>query len=225
MKIIAICFTSILFLPLAQAAVTLTDSIGGAVPDGSVTGLSRSLVLNESGKTITSVEVTLQIGGNPFLGDLYAYLTDGTTLVTLINRPGRDAARLDGYDDAQRLEVIFSDFAAFDFHTYRLAITLDESVALSAPLIGTFQPDGRDTSPLSVLTSDARTSQLSDFNGLDAQRTFTLFVADLSSGATHQVDSWSLNIGIIPEPSTALLTVLGALALLRRNRPACRKFS
>jgi hypothetical protein len=34
-------------------------------------------------------------------------------------------------------------------------------------------------------------------------------------------ESFTFNLTQIPEPSTALLTVLGALALLRRNRPAC----
>ena len=207
----------IIFLPMANAAVTLTDSIGGTVPDGSLSGLSRSLVLDIPGGTITSISVSLQIDGTPFLGDIYAYLTDGTRLVTLINRPGRDAGRLDGYDDVQAIDVTFSDLAAADFHTYRLAFGGDESVSLTAPLTGTFQPDGRDTSPTLVETGDPRTSQLSDFNGLGAQRTFSLFVADLSTGGMHQVQGWSLNIETVPEPSSALLAAVGFLALLRRN--------
>lgn len=218
MKISLTLLAALMVMPMANAAVTLTDNTGGAVPDGSLSGLSRSLVLDAPGETITGISVTLQIGGSPFLGDLYVYLTDGSTLVTLINRPGRDATRVDGYDDGELFDVTFSDFAADDFHTYRLAITGDESVPLSAPLTGLFQPDGRDSSPLSVESGDPRASQLADFNGLDAQRTFTLFVADLSSGGTHQVDGWSLHIETVPEPSAALLTGLGLLALLRRKR-------
>lgn len=210
--------TALILMPAAHAAVTLTDAVGGAVPDGSLSGLSRSLVLNVPGETIVSMTVTLQVGGTPFLGDLYVYLTDGTTLVTLINRPGRDAGRLDGYDDTQPLDVIFSDFAASDFHTYRLALTGNESIPLVAPVTGTFQPDGRDISPLLVETGDARSSQLGDFNGLSANRTFTLFAADLSSGGNHQIDSWSMSIATVPEPSAALLTIFGMLALIRRKR-------
>lgn len=209
----------LMLAPMADAAVTLTDSTGGSVPDGSLSGLTRSLALNVPDETITSISVTLQISGNPFLGDLYAYLSDGTTLVTLVNRPGRDAGRLDGYDDVQVIDVTFSDIAATDFHTYRLASGGDESMALTGPLTGTFQPDGRDTSPTLVETGDPRTSQLSDFNGLGAQRTFFLFVADLSTGATHQVDGWSLNVETVPEPSSALLAALGSLALFRRRVP------
>lgn len=218
MKISLTLLAAFLVLPTANAAVTLIDSVGGSVPDGSLSGLSRSLVLDVPGQTIVSMTVTLQIGGSPYLGDIYAYLSDGTTLVTLINRPGRDAGRPDGYDDAQPLDVIFSDLAANDFHTYRLAITGNESIALGAPLTGMFQPDGRDGSPLLVETGDARTSQLGDFNGLSADRTFTLFVADLSTGGTHQVERWSLEIQTIPEPSTALLAAAGMMAMLRRKR-------
>jgi hypothetical protein len=218
MKFSLTLLASLMVMATANAAVTLTDHVGGAVPDGTLSGLSRSLVLDVPGETITAITVTLQIGGSPFLGDIYAYLTDGTTLVTLINRPGRDAGRPDGYDDAQSLNVTFSDFATNDFHTYRLALTGNESIPLVAPLTGMFQPDGRDISPLLVETGDPRTSQLGDFNGLSADRTFTLFVADLSTGGTHQVEGWSLEIATIPEPSAALLAMVGMMALLRRKR-------
>jgi hypothetical protein len=207
--------------PAVHATVILTDAVGGAVPDGSLSGLNRSLVLDMPGHTITGITVNIHISGSsggPFLGDLYAYLSDGTTLVTLMNRPGRVGGRPDGYDDNQPLDVTLSDAALTDFHTYRLAVTGNESNPLLEPLVGTFQPDGRDTSPLLVETGDARTSKLGDFDGLSAQRTFTLFVADLSAGSSHQVEGWSMTIATVPEPSSILFAGFGLFATLRRRR-------
>lgn len=223
MKLFPILF--LLSSGLASAAtIRLVDSIGGAIPDGSISGLSRSLTLDRPGEDIVGITVDLSIsslsGNNAFLGDLYVYLTDGTTLVTLANRPGRSASNPDGYDDNFGFAVTFDDTATIDFHTYRLGVTGDNDSPLLAIMTGTFQADGRLTSPLDVVTDDPRTSQLSDFFGLSAERTFTLFAADLSTGAMHQVNEWALNVETIPEPSAALLGILslGVLAF-RRSRP------
>lgn len=206
------------------ATMQLADLVGGVIPDGSLTGLSRSLVLDEPGRLISSVEVEISlapvVGSSAFLGDLYFFLTDGTTLVTLANRPGRDTVRPDGYDDDQSLSVVFSDSADADFHLYRGSVTGSEELPLTMPLGGTFQPDGRTTDPTEVVSGDSRDSQLADFSGLGAERTFTLFAADLSLGAVHEIDRWALSIETIPEPSPAALLalVLGGAVLVRSRQ-------
>ncbi|BDS07201.1 hypothetical protein NT6N_22410 [Oceaniferula spumae] len=212
---------ALLFPVIANGAtVQLTDSVGGLIPDGSTAGLARTLVLDRPGEEITSITVDISISGTsgsfPFLGDLYFYLSDGTSLVTLANRAGRDSGTLDGYDDSVSMMVTFSDLAFTDFHVYRPAVTGNSTTALSGPLTGSFQPDGRDTLPTSVVTGDARTSQLSDFLGVSAERTFTLFAADLSGGAEHQIDSLTLNVETVqvPEPSLGLLSLASACLLM-----------
>jgi subtilisin-like proprotein convertase family protein len=82
-------------------------------------------------------------------------------------------------------------------------------------LTGTFQPDARNTSPLTVLANTGRTDFLSSFNGLDPNGDWTLFVADVSGGDTHTLVSWGLEAtGPIPEPGTTTLLALGGLGLL-----------
>jgi MYXO-CTERM domain-containing protein len=61
---------------------------------------------------------------------------------------------------------------------------------------------------------------LSNFIGLNPNGTWTLFVADQSAGETSTLQSWSMTITGVPEPSAALLGGLGVLLLLRRRRSA-----
>jgi subtilisin-like proprotein convertase family protein len=70
-----------------------------------------------------------------------------------------------------------------------------------------------------VLNTDARPAMLADFIGLDPNGNWTLFVADQNPGDTSTLQSWTLTITAVPEPSAALLSFLGAVLLLRRCRP------
>jgi hypothetical protein len=205
----------------AQATVSFhLDTNPGAIPDGSVSGLSRSFDLDIAGETIVSLEIGLAIRGvgPAFLGDLYVYITDGTNLVTLLNRPGRDESTPDGYDDNQSINITFNDAATDDIHIYRISVTGSAEAPLASALTGNFQPDGRPEDPTAVTTSSPRTLSLSDFYGLSAQRTFTLFVADLSTGASHELESWSITVETVPEPSSILLLTTGAAFAFRRRR-------
>jgi hypothetical protein len=210
----------------AWAAISIGFT-GGILPDGSATGISVSTTLNLPNETITGITVNLEVsdvdGDGTFLGDLYFYLTDGDTLVTLLNRPGRSVDRFDGYADTLGIDVTFSDAGVIDAHEYRPAISGDNSTPLSGTLSGILQPDGRITSPTTVVTGDPRSTALSDFNGLSADRTFTLFAADLSGGVLHEIDAWSLEIVTIPEPSaiSLFLVIAGLAACHRRRKTLC----
>jgi subtilisin-like proprotein convertase family protein len=91
-------------------------------------------------------------------------------------------------------------------------------------LTGTWQPDGRAIDPLSsgaTFDSSARSAMLSLFNGGDPNGTWTLFVADTSSGGEGTLVSWSMDIttSAVPEPTVAGLLVLGAMSCwFRRTR-------
>ena len=155
-----------------------------------------------------------------FLGDLYVYVTNGTSLAVLTNRAGRRDGAPAGYNDNQPMTVTFSTTGA-DFHEYRLPITGSNAIALTGPLTGTFQADGRAVDPAVVLDTSPRTAGLNQFTGQPATGEWRLFAADLSLGAEHQLESWTLRLdtATIPEPgSTAALLTAGTLLALRRSR-------
>lgn len=204
------------------AVWTASDNTVGAIPDGSSAGLARSLVINAAGQAITNVQVNVNIsattGGTAFLGDLYAYLTNGTDLAILANRPGSRTGSPSGYSDDQSMNVSFSQLGTADFHNYRLALNGSHTIPLSGLLTGIWEADGRLVDPASVLDTSPRTAGLDVFNGDTGDGTWSLFVADMSSGATHQLNSWSLEITTIPEPSAAFLAAAAALLTVRRRR-------
>jgi hypothetical protein len=209
--------------PAVDAATTvLTDNSLMDIPDGSSSGLARVLPLSSTLETIDSLELTLQIaaksGSEAFLGDLYVYLTNGTDIAVLLNRSGRTLTVPAGYADNQTLDVNFTNSALNDIHNYRFAATGNASTPLSGPLTGTWLADGRMIDPANVLDTDAPSARLDVFNGGAAAQDWTLFVADLSGGAQHQLVSWSLTLETVPEPSSLLLSLCTLPLLLRRRR-------
>lgn len=214
-------FTLLSVAPAGAATIVLTDSTVTSIPDGSSSGVARSLTVSGSGELVSSVEVDLNLsasGGTAFTGDLYLYLTNGTNLAVLANRPGRRTGAPAGYSDNQPLQITLSDSGANDLHNYRIPVTGSHTIALSGPLTGIWQPDGRLVDPASVLDSSARTALMSVFNGSPADGSWSLFAADMSSGAVHQINSWTLRIETIPEPTTVTLALAAVAGLLRRRR-------
>ena len=219
-------FTAILLTAGSASAAlwTASDNAVTAIPDGSSAGLARSLTINAAGQPIINISVGLNIsttsGGTAFLGDLYVYLTNGTESAILANRPGRRAGTPAGYSDNQSMNVTFSTAGTNDFHDYRLTATGSHLAALSNSLSGVWAADGRFSDPGTVLDTDARTAGLNIFNGHTGDGTWSLFAADLSSGATHQINSWTLNITTIPEPGAVALASLALTGMARRRRKA-----
>ncbi len=211
--------------PSALAAVfSAADNVVSAIPDGSSAGLARSLNITAPAEQyVVSLDVSLNLsatsGGTAYLGDLYIYLTNGSSISVLTNRAGARAGTAFGYDDNQSMNVTFSSGAVADFHSYRLTTTGSNTTALSSPLTGVWGADGRVTDPASVLDTDPRTAQLNIFNGATANGTWSLFAADVSTGATHQINSWGLSLTTVPEPgTTAILLAAFGGTLLRRRR-------
>ncbi|MEI6656314.1 MAG: PEP-CTERM sorting domain-containing protein [Verrucomicrobiota bacterium] len=223
----------------ASASLTFTDPGLGlplAIPDHDATGILRALdVSGLDANTRYSVDVALNIQGSGYggyVGDLYAYLAHQATpggeyaMTVLLNRPGRSDTLLSGYNDTG-LNITFSDSAAADIHTYQSGIyqTTGDSV-----LTGTWQPDRRLTHPDYVVSSDTRAAI--PFNDLvhnmaspNPNGNWYLFVADMQTGATMQLNSWSVGfteMSAVPEPASVLGTMgllASGLLLRRRNRP------
>jgi subtilisin-like proprotein convertase family protein len=181
------------------------DNLTLAVPDGRSAGVADFETVSSGIQQMGAVQVELNIAGN-FNGDLYCYLRHDNALSVLLNRPGRTSNNLAGYDDSG-FRITLSDSAVNgDIHTYRGVLAPPANTALT----GLWQPDGRASSPTSVLDTDARTADLDAFDNLDANGTWTLFVADLAAGGTSVLNQWQLIITPIPEPATAALILLGA---------------
>ena len=73
---------------------------------------------------------------------------------------------------------------AGDIHMYRTS----SAFISDAPLSGIWQPDGRKVDPADVLDTDPRAAMLSSFANLNANGQWTLFLADLNSGASHTLN-------------------------------------
>jgi subtilisin-like proprotein convertase family protein len=188
---------------LWTASQTLTYGTGSgglAIPDGSPVGVASQMVFNQNttGNQMIDVTVGLNISGG-YNGNLYAYLISPTgTLVVLMNHPGSAPYYAPGSG---------------------MNVTLDSSASTSiqsAPetylqtLTGTF-------APLGSLSSIAAPGA----NSGTGQGTWTLFFADLTRGGGQAyLDSWTLNLTVVPEPVTLALglfvTMLIAQAGIKR---------
>lgn len=201
----------LVLMPMASHAastVSPTWIINAPIPDNSPIGLSSSRSVVSQVTQIQSVEVYLDISGG-WAGDLYAYLAHGSGFSVLLNRPGRTSS-LDEGSGAMNLLITISGSGLSDIHT---------GLPLSGSVTGVFQPDGRNLDPGNSLDTSPRTALLDSFNGLDANGEWTLYIADVVAGDTMTLNSWSLQVTGVPEPTTATLLAAGALGLLRRRRP------
>ncbi|MCU0749844.1 MAG: PEP-CTERM sorting domain-containing protein, partial [Akkermansiaceae bacterium] len=83
------------------------------------------------------------------------------------------------------------------------------------------KPDQRHIHPLSAFDPTPRTSPLSLFNTTAPTGDWRLFIADVASGEQATLVRWSISMtgqAAVPEPSSALLVVMGAATLLLRRR-------
>jgi len=185
----------------AQVSQTnIFNGINQSVPDGNASGLSDRRIVSSSIAELSRVRVKLRIAGE-FNGDLYGYVRQITPTTTnfciLLNRPGRTTSDPFGYDD-MGLDITFDDTASNgDIHRYQQVIT----PAPGSPLVGIWQPDGRNTLPLTVTDASLRTTALSSFSGGAAAGEWTLFLADLEGGGTNMLVSWSLELTGTGAPS------------------------
>jgi hypothetical protein len=152
--------------------------------------------------------VSLNLSGG-YNGDLYAYLSYGGALVPLLNRVGVGTGNTFGYSDGG-LNITLSDSGANNIHLYQgLGSVADGS---------SWKPDGRSLDPLgSANNFDAAgtVTFANTFGGvLDPDGTWTLFIADMSSGGQSSLVSWSLNLTAVPEPVTLALGIFAGVFLV-----------
>jgi hypothetical protein len=113
------------------------------------------------------------------------------------------------------LNIGLDDTAANgDIHLYQTIAGYTTAIADGSA----WAPDGRSTDPLTVSDADSRTALLSSFDGLDPNGSWTLFVADVSSGEASAVASWGLIITSVPEPNVTGVFALGFAAWVAARR-------
>jgi uncharacterized protein (TIGR03382 family) len=202
--------TLAILLPLASHAAstaTYTYNIHTAIPDNNGIGMINTQWVTTPITSISGINIQLTLAGG-WCGDVYAYLTHDSGFVVLLNRPGRSLDDPFG-SGAANLSVNFADNAPNDIHT---------GIPNTGTAIGIYQPDARMIDPDDAWDTSPRTAFLSSFDGLDANGDWTLFVADVATGDIMTLDSWSLTVTGVPEPSAATLAVLGMSGLLLRRR-------
>ena len=207
---------------LAQSETNFSFSVNQVIPDASPLGLTVATNLTVTGGSIGSVTVGLDISGG-FNGDLYAYLAGPNGgYAVLLNRVGvSNNASAFGYSDSG-FNVTFSDSAGTNIQYYQ-----NFSYTLSGgQLTGVWQPEGVNIDPQSgpsLFLTTSPSTPLSSFDGSNPNGTWTLFLADLSSGGQSTVVSWGVDITTVPEPATVAVLgmgMAGTLVWIRRRRPS-----
>src|ERR1035437_4029976 len=191
---------------------TFADS--GNIPDGSPSGSGGTASVSGFLPSISDISVKLNISGG-CNGDLYACLSYGGVLVPLLNRvgvTGTGTGDAFGYEDTG-FNVTLGSAGAHDVHFYG---DYSPSINGSGQLTGTWQPDGRAIDPLSAPGSFDSASRVGfgSFNSMNPNRSWTLFVADLSGGGQSQLVSWELDITAVPEPVNLALGVFAGVFLV-----------
>jgi subtilisin-like proprotein convertase family protein len=189
-----------------------------SIPDNNALGISQTLELSGFTDPIESIEVRLVISetsASVFNGDYFVTLQHDSGYAVLLNRVGRTDSNPFGYSDSG-FDVTFT-LSGGDIHAYQ---ETSYTLGSSSELTGTWGVDGRETDPLQVVGTDARTATLSSFNGLDPNGNWTLFVADTSLNGEGTLESWGINVTVVPEPTTIALFgfAFAALAMSRRYR-------
>ena len=207
---------------------------GSSIPDTSLPVSDTRTITDSSIGSITSLIVSFVLT-NPdpagaYNGDYYVSLQHSSGFSVLLNRVGRTTgtsttARF-GYGD-NGFNVTFSDAAAAgDIHVYRDSQYGGNAVdpKYVAPLTGAWAPDGRNVSPLTVTTADARSATLSVFQSLPVNGSWTLQVIDLNGGGNAVLESWGIvasGAPAVPEPAETAAFVgvcLTSFALIKKAR-------
>ncbi len=206
---LALCFS----LPSVTGATFDFSAAPILIPDGDGVGVLNSQGISSPFNSITHLSVSLNLAGqflgSGFNGDLYVTLVHNDRIVVLLNRPGVVSSGDIGYADSG-LNVTFDQSSTANIHSYRSSLLSGPATPLLGTLTGTWAPDGRLVDPASVTDAIAPATSLDQFNGLDPNGTWNLFLADVDTGGISQLVSWSLNI----DGTTSIPDAFSTIALL-----------
>jgi len=183
---------------------TGATTINALIPDGNLAGYVNTLNVSGTGNNdIRDVNVYLNISGG-YNGDLYGYLVSPNgQMALLLNRIGP---------------------GAFGNNGAGMTVTLDDSATVGNGGLGDIQNVGGGGFVSGTYQPAGAANNLAAFNGAGnyANGTWTLFLADMSTGGQSTLVSWGLQINVVPEPATWALIIFASLtgvyALGRRMR-------
>ena len=184
----------------AVLTVSQTFSPGVTIPVGNPVGVveAGTFTVAGAGDRVLGITVGLNISGG-YNGSLYAYLVaPNGTLVTLMNQPG---VSVDGFGAlSSGMNITLSDTGGTSIQ--------DVTDGYGTLLAGTYQGD----------------QTLGTFGNSSANGTWEIYFADLRSGGGNPVlNSFTLNIEVIPEPvNVALGVFVVTLLILSGVRQAVR---
>ena len=185
-------------------------TVNATIPDGNMSGWSDTRsVSTMPGGTLQGVAVNLNLSSG-WTGDLYAYVMHSSGFAVLLDRVGVPDAGSYGYG-AGNLNITLAD-DGFNGGSYS-EIHLYGGGTTS----GFHNPDNANAG----ITPTAGSGSLADFLSTTPNGTWTLFVADLSSGGVTTVQSWGLQMDIVavPEVETWIAAALaGAFGAFWLNR-------
>ncbi len=141
------------------------DAFPITIPDTTPAGVTASIVIPAGSGTVSGLSVAVDLT-HTWVGDLIVTISNGSTTVSLINRPGSVGGSF-GYSTDVGGQYVFTDAASTPF-----AVAAATGPALAA---GSYQP----ASPLSA------------FDGAPFEGTWTLTVSDNAGGDTGTVNALS----------------------------------
>jgi subtilisin-like proprotein convertase family protein len=184
--------------------ITASRTVNTLIPDNDLSGLASTISIGNISGPITSIVLTLNLGGTPstFNGDYYAYLTHGSTLVTLLNNVGEPGLPF-GYSD-NGFDVTLKD-SALNIHNYQ---NYNYAMNPNQQLTGIWAPDG---------------GALSLFDDQNAAGNWTLFIADTSPGGTAYLNNWSLEVTtFVPESGSSLVLLTLSMVAIGLGKHSAR---
>ena len=188
------------------------------IPQGNLVGVSEQFVVSGMSGVLGGLTLSLNIAGG-FNGNLYSYLVGPQgQMAILLNSVGVTSGNPFGASDAG-FNIVLDMLATNNVHDYASSAY---SLNPDGQVTGTWAADGRNIDPLSdpaAFDSAATTSGLNIFQGMEANGTWTLFLAEAGSGGVQPVlQSAILTVTTIPEPAIMALFGLGISCLLLARR-------
>jgi subtilisin-like proprotein convertase family protein len=177
------------------AAAQSYNGSGFSIPDNNPAGASSSIVVADSGNLV-DLNVTLNTMAHTWVGDLIIRLSNGSTTVDLINRPGVPELGTVGYSWNLLGNYTFDDAAGTTFESIGNGVGSAFNLAS-----GSYAPE----------------QALAAFNGQSLAGTWTLSISDNAGLDLGSLGSWTLT-ATVPAPTSLALLGLGGLVAGRRRR-------
>ena len=202
-------------IPAAEATLYTTNwttgfANNGVILDGNYSGWTdvRTVAGLPAG-TFNSLAVDISLTGG-WNGDLYAYLVHDAGFSVLLDRVGTGVSGVSAYGYGDAGMNVTLGAAGTSIHQYGGNATFSST-------------------PTGTWAADNTSGSLSSFLSTNPNGTWTLFIADLSSGGVSTVQSWGLQMDIVAVPevetwvAAALAGMFGALWLNRQILSGVRK--